>query len=125
MARRGCPMTPFDGKMVERNVKLATAYVAAFMLFATALGFINKLFIADPIASAAEELRSSVDQLNNRINNEERTRAYGDSVLVEKLSEIAERQSMFVAAAITKPGSPERALAEQYLRSNALRVRSR
>lgn len=89
---------------VARKVAL---WAGAFLAVATALGLINKVFIVEPILVAVADERAA--------------RIHADSNITAKLAEIAERQAMFVAAAITAPGSPEHRRAEIYLRENAWR----
>lgn len=104
-------MTFVDASELDRTIKRVALWVTTFLAVATALAMLNKFFIADPIINAVAAERIA--------------RVAADEELAGKLSEIAERQAMFTAAATSQPGSIERRLAETYLRDNALRVRIR
>jgi len=100
---------------VEQTVKRVVLWASAFITVATALGFINRWFIVEPIVAAvAEERRARVvadDSMAERL-----------VALTDKLSEIAERQAIFTGAATAVPGSPEWYRGQAYLRKNANRV---
>jgi len=77
-----------DAEAIYRLAKKVTVLVSAFLVCATAIGLLNKKFIADPIVRA--------------VSDERVARQEGDSLIVNKLSQIqvnAEQLNAAIAAA--------------------------
>lgn len=96
--------------------KRVALWAGAFVTVTVALGILGKWAVADPILRSQEKVIFM-------LREERSARIEADARIIEKISEIADRQALFVGAAITPPGSLQRKWADEYLRDNALRVK--
>lgn len=100
---------------LDQIAKRIALWAAAFISVVAAVGLIGKWAVADPILISQKLVLAAVAE-------ERVARVAADEALANKMSEIAERQAIFVGAATAVPGSPEWWRAQAFLRKNANRI---